>query len=171
MILMVDVSISEDKGVSGLLKVYRDLVRKLLPQPGATIAFFGCPGVCTPFVELLAYTLRKEGYEMLYIPNTSVDRSRALVLKEEVGMQVGDFTAMKPADLAVVSGGLAMPVSCLTADDARKVVKEVLKPEGVTLGFCFLDYFKKAGWEENPPFQYVLNLREDSKVEVKTFLD
>ena len=57
---------SEEKktGIVGFTASFREVMADV--PSGSKVVFAGSVAVCTPFIELLAYTVRDKNYEMLY---------------------------------------------------------------------------------------------------------
>lgn len=47
------------------------------------MVFTGSVAVCMPFIELLAYTVRDRGFEMLYVPRADAKEARKIKFSEE----------------------------------------------------------------------------------------
>ena len=161
----MEVVITEDKGVLGLMRVYKDLIGEILPNK-SKIAYLGCSGVCLPFVELLAYSIREFGHEMFFIPDNDFKNSRKLIYVEGIGIQTGKKVEPRKVDCVVVMGGMAYPQLCLTAEGTKGVINSILE-DGKTIAASSGDIFKKAGWLDKIKFDYSINIRDDHFIEVK----
>lgn len=53
-------------GIIGFTSAFRDSVKEIIN--GSKIVFTGSIAVCTPFIELLSYTVRDKDFEMVYVP-------------------------------------------------------------------------------------------------------
>ncbi len=157
--------ITEDKGILGLMRVYKDLITQILPDK-SKIAYLGCSGICLPFVELLTHSIRESGHEMFFIPDNSLKNCRKMVYIEDIGIQTGKKVSPKKVGCVVVMGGLAYPQICLTAEDTKKVMDEILG-DGITLAVCSGDIFSRAGWRDKIKFDYAINMRDDHFIEVE----
>lgn len=153
------------KCILGLTRCFKDLMSKLGLSKEAKISFFGTPAVCLPFVELLAYAIRDLTSFMLYIPNVSIDMAVKLDYIEGYGFQVGEIIDPRNSDVAVLLGGLAMPISKLTAEEVMKAVTTILKREGTIIGVDFMGIFDRSEWTGKIPFKYILDCYCESKVE------
>ena len=92
----------EWKGLNGQLVTFKKEV-----GDAQKITFVGSPGVCTPFAEFLAYSVRDK--ETCFIPLLDIDechefenKSYAMVLKDEL-------YDPHNSDVVVLLGGLSMP--------------------------------------------------------------
>lgn len=157
--------VSSGKCIAGLTRCFKDLVFKLALSREAKISFFGTPFVCLPFVELLAYAIRDLASNMLYIPNTSIDMAVKLKYVEGYGFQIGERADPQGSDVVVLLGGLAMPISKLTAEEVMKAITAILKKEGAIIGVGFMGIFDQSGWTSKIPFNYVLDCYCESKLE------
>lgn len=140
--------IHEFKGISGNLSVFRDEVKD-----AKKVTFVGTPGVCTPFAELFAYAIRDK--ESVFIPNVDIGAAKKIELTSH-GMQLSQNAEPK-ADAVVLLGGLSMPKSGVTAEEAVDLVDKVLKENGKLIGLCFMDMFRKAGWDKKIDFDCMID--------------
>jgi hypothetical protein len=53
-------------GIIGFTGAFRDSVKEI--NTGSKIVCTGSIAVCTPFIELLSYTVRDKDFEMVYVP-------------------------------------------------------------------------------------------------------
>ncbi|XRP97762.1 DUF2124 family protein [Methanocaldococcus sp. 16A] len=117
-----------------------------------SVAFVGSIGVCQPFAELFGYAIRnKESY---FIPNGDLNNVKKLVIKD-VGMQMENFESLDKVDAVVLFGGLAMPKYNVEIDKIKELIKR-LSPKKV-IGICFMSIFKKAGWDKEINFDYLID--------------
>ena len=142
--------VNEWKGINGQLVSFKNEVGE-----AQKITFVGSPGVCTPFAELLAYTVRDR--ETYFIPLLDVDdchrfeeKPYAMVLSDEVSDPRG-------SDVVVLLGGLSMPKYDVDTEDAKALVSDILKEDGLLIGVCFMDMFAKAGWLDKIDFDCVID--------------
>lgn len=138
------------KGINGQLVTFKKEV-----GDAQKITFVGSPGVCTPFAELLAYTVRDK--ESHFIPLLDIDdchqfesKPYGMVLKDEVSNPHG-------SDVVVLLGGLSMPKYDVDTEEAKALVADILKENGQLIGVCFMDMFAKAGWLEKVDFDCVID--------------
>jgi hypothetical protein len=143
-------NISEWKGLNGQLVTFKKEV-----GDAKKITFIGSPGVCTPFAEFLAYSVRDK--ENHFIPLLNIDdchefesKPYAMVLKDEVSNP-------HESDVVVLLGGLSMPKYGIDTEEVKDLVNEILKEEGQLMGVCFMDMFAKAGWLEKIDFDCVID--------------
>ena len=142
--------VNEWKGINGQLVSFKNEV-----GDAQKITFVGSPGVCTPFAELLAYTVRDR--ETYFIPLLDVDdchrfeeKPYAMVLSDEV-------SDPRDSDVVVLLGGLSMPKYDVDTEDAKALVSDILKEDGLLMGVCFMDMFAKAGWLDKIDFDCVID--------------
>ena len=140
----------EWKGLNGQLVTFKKEV-----GDAQKITFVGSPGVCTPFAEFLAYSVRDK--ETCFIPLLDIDechefenKSYAMVLKDEL------YDPHK-SDVVVLLGGLSMPKYDVDTDELMVLVNEILKDDGKLMGVCFMNMFEKAGWLEKIDFDCVVD--------------
>ncbi|WP_407453898.1 DUF2124 family protein [Methanobrevibacter sp.] len=142
--------IYEWKGLNGQLVTFKKEV-----GDAEKITFIGSPGVCTPFAEFLAYSVRDK--ENHFIPLLNIDdchefesKPYAMVLKDEI-------SDPRDSDVVVLLGGLSMPKYNLDTEKLKVLVKEILKEDGQLIGVCFMDMFTNAGWLEKIDFDCVID--------------
>ena len=142
--------IYEWKGLNGQLVTFKKEV-----GDAEKVTYVGSPGVCTPFAEFLAYSVRDK--ENHFIPLLDIDdchefesKPYAMVLKDEV-------SDPHDSDVVVLLGGLSMPKYDVDTEEVKALVKEILKEDGQLMGVCFMDMFTKAGWLEKVDFDCVID--------------
>ena len=140
----------EWKGLNGQLVTFKKEV-----GDAQKITFVGSPGVCTPFAEFLAYSVRDK--ETCFIPLLDIDechefenKSYAMVLKDEL-------YDPHNSDVVVLLGGLSMPKYDVDTNELMVLVNEILKDDGKLMGVCFMNMFEKAGWFEKIDFDCVID--------------
>ena len=140
----------EWKGLNGQLVTFKKEV-----GDAQKITFIGSPGVCTPFAEFLAYSVRDK--ETCFIPLLDIDechefenKSYAMVLKDEL-------YDPHNSDVVVLLGGLSMQKYDVDTDELMVLVNEILKDDGKLMGVCFMNMFEKAGWLEKIDFDCVVD--------------
>ena len=140
----------EWKGLNGHLVTFKKEV-----GDAQKITFVGSPGVCTPFAEFLAYSVRDK--ETCFIPLLDIGechefehKSYAMVLKDEL------YDPHK-SDVVVLLGGLSMPKYDVDTNELMVLVNEILKEDGKLIGVCFMNMFEKAGWLEKIDFDCVVD--------------
>ena len=142
--------VSDWKGINGQLVSFRSEVGDM-----EKITYIGSPGVCTPFAELLAYTVRDK--ENHFIPLLDIGdchefeaKPYGMVLKDEV-------SDPHESDAVVLLGGLSMPKYDVDTVELNALVKDILKEDGKLIGVCVMDMFAKAGWFEKVDFDCVID--------------
>ena len=140
----------EWKGLNGQLVTFKKEV-----GDAQKITFVGSPGVCTPFAEFLAYSVRDK--ETCFVPLLDIDechefenKSYAMVLKDEL-------YDPHNSDVVVLLGGLSMPKYDVDTNELMVLVNEILKDDGKLMGVCFMNMFEKAGWLEKIDFDCVVD--------------
>lgn len=143
------------QGVPGMLRPFREFLETGGFASGDQIVYYGCPGTCTPFVELLGFAVRSLKFSQVFVPYVDEQGARSLTLVPEVGMQATDKITIKKPVAIVVMGGLSMP----NVPVEVRQVKEVLSryPDAKKIGVCFMSMFEKAGWLEEISFDLLIN--------------
>jgi hypothetical protein len=147
------------KGVPGILRPFKEYLEKHGFVKGDQIVYYGVPGTCTPFIELLAFAVRGLGLEQVFVPYFKEEKARKIVFEEEVGMKVSkDNVTLHPKAL-IIMGGLAMPNVPVTIAEARIIITR--HPEAVSLGICFMSMFEKAGWRKEIKYDLLIDANID----------
>jgi len=153
------------KSVPGILRPYKEFVQGLGLKGGDQIAYFGCTGTCTPFVELLAVAVRGLHTEQVFVPLLDGEKAKKIQFVEDVGMQVSGGPAVLDPKLLVIMGGLAMPMMPVTKEQVRDLA---LRYSGAKLaGVCFMSMFEKAGWLDTVDFDLMIDATIDPVVATK----
>ena len=138
------------KGINGQLVTFKKEVGDV-----EKITFIGSPGVCTPFAELLAYTVRDK--ESHFIPLLDIDDCHQFESKPYGMVLNGEVSNPRDSDVVVLLGGLSMPKYDVDTDELNTLVEGILKENGQLVGVCFMDMFTKAGWLEKIDFDCVID--------------
>ena len=145
-------------GVPGMLRPFKGYLKSLDLKENDQVVFYGCPGTCTPFVELLGYAVRDLGCKIIFVP--LLDEKKAVVLenKENVGLQAHGEPEMIDPSLVVIMGGLAMPNVPVSADDVKKTIG---KYSSKIAGICFMSMFEKEKWTDTLNFDLIIDAKID----------
>jgi hypothetical protein len=143
------------RGVTGILRPYKEYIKSLGLAKGDQIVYYGCVGTCTPFVELLAVGIRGLHLSQVFVP--LLDESKARVIQDvpDVGMQAAGAHAVVSPKVIVIMGGLAMPLMPTTKEMVRDLAGR--HPEAKVAGVCFQDMFERAGWIGVVPFDFTIS--------------
>jgi hypothetical protein len=153
------------KSVPGILRPYKEFVQGLGLKQGDQIAYFGCTGTCTPFVELLAVAVRGLHVDQVFVPLLDEAKAKKIQDVRDVGMQVSGGPAALHPRLLVIMGGLAMPLMPVTKEQVRDLA---LRHSGAKLaGICFMGMFEKAGWLDTVDFDLMIDAAIDPVVVTK----
>ena len=142
--------VSEWKGINGQLVSFKKEV-----GDANKITFIGSPGVCTPFAEFAAYSVRdKENHFMPLLDINEChqfeNKSYAMVLKDEI-------SDPHDSDVVVVLGGLSMPKYDVDTNELNDLIGEILNENGKIIGLCFMDMFTKAEWLDKVDFDCIID--------------
>ncbi|MBE0515940.1 MAG: DUF2124 family protein [Methanophagales archaeon] len=144
-------------GIVGFTGTFRESIADI--KAGSKVVFTGSVAVCTPFIELLAYTVRDKGFDMFYVPRADAKEARKIKEIANIGFSVVDEKGdPKDPDAVVVLGGLAMPKFGCPPEDVNRLIDDIAgekKPK--IIGVCFMDMFERAGWEEKVKFDTVID--------------
>ena len=149
--------VETSKGLSNLLKIFKAQMTSLGLKAESKVAFVGCTGTCLPFIELFAYTIRKDVASMSFVPDGIIEESRSLSLVPGIGVQAGGMIDPHGADVIVLLGGLSMPACTIGIEGSNEVIGKIKKPGAKVVGVCFMSMFEKAGWYGKVPFDIVID--------------
>lgn len=151
-------------GIVGFTGAFRDSVKEI--QNGSKIVFTGSVAVCTPFIELLCYTIRDKDFQMVYVPKADLKKSKKIDEQQDIGFSVLNVKGdPKKPEVVVVMGGLAMPKFGCTPEDVSIMINEISgeqKPKIV--GVCFMNIFEKTGWTKEIPFDVLIDTNMETIV-------
>ncbi len=145
--------------VPGILRPFREYVQGLGIGDGDQIAYYGCAGTCTPFVELLAVSVRGLRPEQVFVPLLDESKAKKIRNVDDVGMQVSGGLATVRPKLVVIMGGLAMPDIPVTKEQVRDLIRS--HGDVKAAGVCFMGMFGKAGWLDVVPFDLLIDATID----------
>lgn len=119
------------------------------------ITYIGSPDVCTPFAELLAYSVQDK--ENHFIPLVNVDDCHKFESKY-YGMVLNDEVSdPHDSDVVVLLSGLSMPKYNLDTDKLNDLIKDILKDDGQIIRVCFMNMFTKVNWLDKFDFDCVID--------------
>jgi hypothetical protein len=145
--------------VPGILRPFKEYLQSIGIREGDQIAYFGCAGTCTPFVELLAFAVRGLKIRQVFVPLLDETKARMVNDVPNVGMQASGEPAAVSPRVVVFMGGLAMPGVPVTKEQVRAIIA---KHSGVkVIGVCFMSMFEKAGWLDTVPFNLIIDATID----------
>jgi hypothetical protein len=154
------------KSVPGILRPFKEYIESLTIVKGDQIAYYGVPGTCTPFIELLAFAIRSLDCEQVYIPMLDESKAKRIHPAPDVGMQVGTASAVLKPKVVVIMGGLSMPNVPVKAEQVRSVIDK--HPGSRVIGVCFMSMFEKAGWLNTVNFDLMIDATIDPVTVTKT---
>jgi hypothetical protein len=151
-------------GIIGFTGAFRESLKEI--NAASKVVFTGSIAVCTPFIELLAYTIRDKDFQMVYVPKADIKEARRIKEQSNIGFSVVNEKAdpQRP-DVVVVMGGLAMPKFGCSPEDVLKMVGEISgdqKPK--IIGVCFMNIFERAGWTKKIPFDVLIDTNMETVV-------
>jgi hypothetical protein len=151
-------------GIIGFTGAFRDSVKEI--DKGSKVVFTGSIAVCTPFVELLAYTIRDKEFEMIYVPKSDIKEAKRIKEQPNIGYSVVNEKAdPNRPDVVVVMGGLAMPKFGCSTEDVLNMVEKISddkKPK--IIGVCFMNIFQRAGWTKKISFDVLIDTNMETVV-------
>jgi hypothetical protein len=151
-------------GIIGFTGTFRESITDI--KEGSKVVFTGSVAVCTPFIELIAYTIRDKKFEMIYVPTANLNEARMIKEQEMIGYSVIDEKANpKKPDVIVVLGGLAMPKFGCTAEEVLKMIEEISEDQiPKIIGVGFMNIFERAGWDKKISFDTLIDTTMETVV-------
>jgi len=147
------------KGVPGILRPFRQYLETNKFGKGDQVVYYGVPGTCTPFIELLAFAVRGLGLEQVFVPYFKEDQAKKIVFIDGVGMQVSRDRMVLIPGAQVIMGGLAMPNVPVTVADAKRMLAR--HKDSAVIGVCFMSMFEKASWLSQISFDILIDATID----------
>ncbi|RCV64047.1 hypothetical protein C5S53_10895 [Methanophagales archaeon] len=152
------------RGIVGFTGTFSESMADV--KEGSKVVFTGSVAVCSPFIELLAYTVRDRGFDVLYVPKANANEARKIKEIENIGYSVVDEKGdPKNADVIVVLGGLAMPKFGCTPEEVNQMIESLSgdkKPKIIGVGF--MNIFEKAGWDKKIDFDTVIDITMEAEI-------
>ncbi len=142
-------------GVPGMLRPFKEYLEKKGMKAGDQVVYYGCPGTCTPFVELLGFAVRGLELEQIFVPYVDESKSQRLGLVPDIGMQAGGQAKIAMPNAVVIMGGLSMPNVPVTLEQVSSAVAKY--PDAALIGICFMNMFEKAGWLKTLKFDLLID--------------
>ncbi len=152
-------------GVPGILRPFKDFVEAKGLKKGDQIVYYGVPGTCTPFIELLAFAVRSLELEQVFVPFVDESRAKKIGHVDHVGMQVRMAPVKFNPKAIVIMGGLSMPNVPVKAEQVKAVIEK--HSGAAVIGVSFMHMFEKAGWFPVISFDCLIDANIDP-VEVTT---
>ena len=144
-------------GIVGFTGTFRENIADV--KEGSKVVFTGSVAVCAPFIELLAYTVRDRGFDMLYVPRADAKEARKIKEIEKIGYSVVDEKGNpENPDVIVVLGGLAMPKFGCPPEDVIHMIEDISgdkKPKIIGVGF--MNIFEREGWDKKINFDTLID--------------
>ncbi|MCE5214391.1 MAG: DUF2124 domain-containing protein [Methanobacterium sp.] len=144
-------------GIVGLTGSFRESINDI--ESNSKVVFTGSVAVCTPFIELLSYTVRDKNFDLIYVPTADIENARQIKMIPNIGFSVVDEKADPDnPDVVVVLGGLAMPKFGCAPEEVINMIREISgerKPK--IIGVCFMNIFERAGWDKVINFDAVID--------------
>ena len=142
-------------GVPGMLRPFKEYLEQKGVKAGDQVVYYGCPGTCTPFVELLGFAVRGLELEQIFVPYVDESKSQRLRLVPDIGMQAGGPVKITTPRAVVIMGGLSMPNVPVTLEQVASAVAKY--PDVALIGICFMSMFEKAGWLKTVNFDLLID--------------
>ncbi|UUX93670.1 DUF2124 domain-containing protein [Methanoplanus endosymbiosus] len=146
--------VSTLKGIPGMLRPFKEYVTNMDLKEGSQIVYYGCPGTCTPFVELLSYAIRDMPVQNIFVPLLDESSAKSLVNVPKIGMQITGGAEKVDPSLIVILGGLSMDNVPVSAADMNAVIS---KYDCTVIGSCCMSMFEKSGWVNEIDFDLVID--------------
>ena len=147
------------QGVPGILRPFKEFVEAKGFKKGDQIVYYGVPGTCMPFIELLAFSLRSLELDQVFVPMTDERKAHRIRDVPDIGMQARVASVTLNPRVVVVMGGLSMPNIPVKAEEVKAVIDR--HPGAVVIGVCFMHMFGKAGWLDVLSFDCLIDANID----------
>ncbi|HVP94085.1 MAG TPA: DUF2124 family protein [Methanoregulaceae archaeon] len=147
------------KGIPGILRPFKEYFEKNKYGIGDQVVYYGVPGTCTPFIELLAFAVRGLGIEQVFVPYFKEELAKKITFIDGVGMQVSTDRADLIPRAQIIMGGLAMPGIPVTVEDAKSVI--AIHQDSAIIGICFMNMFERADWMREITFELLIDATID----------
>lgn len=144
--------------VPGMLRPFKKYLMEAGLNDGDQVVFYGCPGTCTPFIELLGFAVRDLPFELVFVPFIDESKAKIILPVANVGMQVSGETPALDPKVIVLMGGLSMPNMPVSAEMAQDLIAGY---DARIVGVSFMDMFKKAGWLDVISFDLIIDATID----------
>jgi hypothetical protein len=142
------------ESVPGILRPFKAYIDGLKLAAGDQIVYYGVPGTCTPFIELLGFAIRSSPATQVFVPLTDEGKAKKITGVPDVGMQVSHEPVKVSPKVIVLMGGLSMPNSNVTADLMKATIVKHRVP---LIGVCFMKMFEKTGWTKTFDFSLLID--------------
>jgi hypothetical protein len=146
------------QGVPGILRPFKAYIERSKIEAGSQIVYYGVPGTCTPFVELLGFAIRDLHLAQVFVPFVDESRAKKIIQVVDTGMQIGDPVRIDDPKVVVVMGGLSMPNVPVTPQQMKEIIDH---HDSKKIGVCFMRMFEKAGWLEDISFDLLIDANID----------
>lgn len=147
------------QSIPGILRPFREFIEKNGFSKGDQVVYYGVPGTCTPFVELLSFAVRSLGLEQVFVPFVDESKAKTIVQINDVGMQVDTPPSTLKPKAIVIMGGLSMPNVPVDVEQVKSVLDR--NPDAKVIGVCFMHMFEKAGWLSTISFDCLIDANID----------
>ncbi len=138
-----------------MLRPFKEYLEKNGLSAGDQIVYYGVPGTCTPFVELLGFAVRGMNLEQVFVPHVDEAKAQKLHLVQNIGMQAAGTVKIGRPKAVVLMGGLSMPNVPVTMEQVKAAVEN--HPDALLIGICFMNMFEKAGWLKAMEFDLLID--------------
>ncbi|MFY9638314.1 MAG: DUF2124 family protein [Methanobacterium sp.] len=151
-------------GIIGFTGAFRDSVKEI--NKGSKIVFTGSVAVCTPFIELLSYTIRDKDFQMVYVPKADLKKAKRINEQQNIGFSVLNVQGdPKKPDVVVIMGGLAMPKFGCSPEDVLEMIDEIsVEQKPKIIGVCFMNIFERTGWTKKISFDVLIDTNMETIV-------
>jgi hypothetical protein len=147
------------RGVPGILRPFKEYIEAKGLKKGDQIVYYGVPGTCTPFIELLGFAIRSLELEQVYVPMLDEPKAKKIHAVADAGMQVSTNPATLAPKAVVIMGGLSMPNVPVNAEQVKAAIDKY--PDAKVIGVCFMKMFEKEGWLNTIKFDLLIDANID----------
>ena len=144
------------QGVPGIVRPFKEYLEAWKFTAENEVVFYGTPGTCNPFIELLCDAVRLLPCTFLFVPFLNESESRKMIYSEGIGFQVGEFCPITSPSVIVLMGGLALPDVPVKPTQVKEIL--VKYPDVARVGISFMHIFKQAKWLDKISFDLMIDV-------------
>ena len=143
----------------GILRPFKEFIEIKGLKKGDQVVYYGVPGTCTPFVELLGFAIRSLELEQVFVPMVDESKAQRIEHVPDIGMQARVASVALKPKAVVVMGGLSMPNVPVKAEQMKAVIDR--HPGALVIGVCCMHMLEKAEWLTTISFDCLIDANID----------
>ncbi len=143
------------QGIPGILRPFKEYLDSLALTNNSEVVFYGVPGTCTPFIELLCYAIRALPGKYIFVPYLRESEAREMCYTDATGYQIGEPCRIQNPAVMVIMGGLSMPGVPVSAQETVQLLQN--NADAKKMGICFMHMFQKSNWLDQISFEILID--------------